>query len=77
MIGLPAGHRRPARFAHSLHGEKKRAPLDRGRGRHCGLVMRRGCLLVHDPDRGTRGAGETVADHLYEVRPDRSLALIN
>jgi hypothetical protein len=36
-----------------------------------------GCLVVHDPDRGTRGAGETVADHLYEVRPDRSLALIN
>jgi hypothetical protein len=35
------------------------------------------CVLVHDPDRGTRGAGETVADHLYEVRPDRSLALIN
>jgi hypothetical protein len=35
------------------------------------------CVLVHDPDRGTRGASETVADHLYEVRPDRSLALIN
>jgi hypothetical protein len=36
-----------------------------------------GCVLVHDPDRGTRGAGETVANHLYEVNPDRSLALIN
>jgi hypothetical protein len=35
------------------------------------------CVLVHDPDRGTRGASETVANHLYEVRPDRSLALIN
>jgi hypothetical protein len=35
------------------------------------------CVLVHDPDRGTLGARETVADHLYEVRPDRSLALIN
>jgi hypothetical protein len=36
-----------------------------------------GCVLVHDPDRGTRGASETVADHLYEVHADRSLALIN
>ena len=36
-----------------------------------------GCLLVHDPDRGTRGPDETIADHLYEVLPDRSLALIN
>jgi hypothetical protein len=35
-----------------------------------------GCLLVHDPDRGTRGA-RAVANHLYEVRPDLSLALIN
>jgi hypothetical protein len=35
------------------------------------------CVLVHDPDRGTRGANETVAHHLYELRPDRSLALIN
>ena len=36
-----------------------------------------GWSLVHDPDRGTRGASETVADHLYEVHADRSLALIN
>ena len=36
-----------------------------------------GCVLVHDPDRGTRGASETVANHLYEVSPDKSLALIN
>jgi hypothetical protein len=36
-----------------------------------------GCVLVHDPDRGSRGAGETVANHLYEVQADRSLALIN
>jgi hypothetical protein len=36
-----------------------------------------GCLLVHDPDRGQRGARETVVDVLYEVRPDRSLVLIN
>jgi hypothetical protein len=36
-----------------------------------------GCVLVHDPDRGTRGANETVASHLYELRADRSLALIN
>jgi hypothetical protein len=36
-----------------------------------------GCLLVHDPDRGQRGARETVADVLYEVRDDRSLTLIN
>jgi hypothetical protein len=36
-----------------------------------------GCLLVHDPDRGTLGASETIADHLYELRPDRSLSLIN
>ena len=35
------------------------------------------CVLVHDPDHGTRGAGATVASHLYEVGPDRSLALIN
>jgi hypothetical protein len=33
--------------------------------------------LVHDPDRGTRGASETIANHLYEVLPDRGLALIN
>jgi hypothetical protein len=100
--------------------EKKRVPLDRGRSRRCGFVMRGGggalvadggdwvrdasrpicrvlaaqwlelpesslrdgaidyvgCLLVHDPDRGTRGA-RSVANHLYEVRPDLSLALIN
>jgi hypothetical protein len=36
-----------------------------------------GCVLVYDPDRGTRGTSETVADVLYEVRPDRSLLLIN
>jgi hypothetical protein len=36
-----------------------------------------GCVLVHDPDRGTRGARDTVVEHMYEVRPDRSLALIN
>jgi hypothetical protein len=35
------------------------------------------CALVHDPDRGARGAADTVAQQLYEVRPDRSLALIN
>ena len=35
------------------------------------------CLLVHDPDRGNRGARETVVEHIYEVRPDRSLALID
>jgi hypothetical protein len=36
-----------------------------------------GCVLVHDPDRGTLGARDTVVDHVYEVRPDRSLALIH
>lgn len=36
-----------------------------------------GCVLVHDPDRGPRGTGATVADVLYEVLPDRSLLLIN
>jgi hypothetical protein len=35
------------------------------------------CLLVHDPDRGTRGARETVAEHFYEVRADRSLLPID
>jgi hypothetical protein len=35
------------------------------------------CVLVHDPDRGNRGARDTVAEHLYEARPDRSLALID
>jgi hypothetical protein len=46
-------------------------------GMQGGTIDYVGCLLVHDPDRGTRGAGETVADHLYEVHSDRSLALIN
>jgi hypothetical protein len=32
---------------------------------------------VHDPNRGNRGARETVGDHLYEVLLNRSLALIN
>jgi hypothetical protein len=36
-----------------------------------------GCVLVHDPDRGPLVASETIADHLYELRSDRSLALIN
>ena len=35
------------------------------------------CVLVHDPDRGAQGARDTVVEHLYEVRPDRSLLVIN
>jgi hypothetical protein len=35
------------------------------------------CVLVHDPDRGTKGAKDTVVEHFYEVRPDRSLAHFN
>jgi len=36
-----------------------------------------GCLLVHDPNRGSRDASHTVANHLYEVRPSRELAVID
>ena len=35
------------------------------------------CLLVHDPDHGTRGARDTVVEHVYEVRPGRNLARID
>jgi hypothetical protein len=35
------------------------------------------CLLVHDPDRGSLGARDTVVEHIYEVRPDHSLLIIN
>lgn len=36
-----------------------------------------GCVLVHDPDAGARGASNTVVEHVYEVRPDHSLLVIN
>jgi hypothetical protein len=36
-----------------------------------------GCVLVHDPDRGALGARDTVVEHIYEVRPDHSLLVIN
>ena len=36
-----------------------------------------GCVLVHDPDAGARGPQDTVVEHLYEVRPDHSLLVIN
>ena len=36
-----------------------------------------GCLLVHDPNHGALGAASTVAHHVYEIRPDGELALIN
>lgn len=36
-----------------------------------------GCVLVYDPDRGALGARDTVVEHIYEVRPDHSLLVIN
>jgi hypothetical protein len=36
-----------------------------------------GCVLVHDPDRGALGAHDTVVEHIYEVRPDHRLLVIN
>jgi hypothetical protein len=36
-----------------------------------------GCVLVHDPDAGARGVQDTVVEHIYEVRPDHSLLVIN
>jgi hypothetical protein len=36
-----------------------------------------GCVLVHDPDAGARGPQDTVVEHIYEVRPDHSLLVIN
>lgn len=45
--------------------------------RRDGLVDYAACVLVHDPDRGTLGARDTVVEHLYEVRPDHSLLVIN
>jgi hypothetical protein len=35
------------------------------------------CVLVHDPDRGSRDPGDTVAERLYEVGPNRSLLSIH
>jgi hypothetical protein len=35
------------------------------------------CVLVHDPDAGARGARDTVIEHIYEVRPDHSLLVID
>jgi hypothetical protein len=35
------------------------------------------CVLVHDPDHGALGARDTVVEHIYEVRPDHSLLVIN
>jgi hypothetical protein len=35
------------------------------------------CVLVHDPDAGARGARDTVVEHIYEVRPDHSLLVID
>jgi hypothetical protein len=35
------------------------------------------CVLVHDPDRGALGAGETAVEHMYEVRLDHALLVIN
>jgi hypothetical protein len=45
--------------------------------RRDGYVDYAACVLVHDPDRGALGARNTVVEHIYEVRPDRSLLLIN
>jgi len=42
-----------------------------------GFVDYAACVLVHDPDRGSLGARETVVEHMYEVRPDNSLLVIN
>ena len=42
-----------------------------------GFVDYAGCVLVHDPDRGALGARDTVVEHMYEVRPDRSLLAID
>ena len=35
------------------------------------------CVLVHVPDRGGQGARDTVVEHMYQVRPDHSLLVIN
>ena len=42
-----------------------------------GFVDYAACVLVHDPDRGALGARDTVVEHMYEVRPDHSLLVIN
>ena len=47
-----------------------------GRGRD-GFIDYAACVLVHDPDRGGLGARDTVVEHMYEVRPDHSLLVIN
>jgi hypothetical protein len=49
-------------------------PETKGRDREVDYVA---CVLVHDPDRGTRGARDTVVEHFYEVRPDHRLLSIN
>jgi hypothetical protein len=36
-----------------------------------------GCVLVHDPDRGSLGARDTVTEHIYEVQPEGPLLAIN
>lgn len=36
-----------------------------------------GCVLVHDPAHGPLGARNTVVEHLYELRQDHNLALID
>ena len=36
-----------------------------------------GCVLVHDPDRGSLGARDTVTEHIYEVQPEQGLLVIN
>lgn len=49
-------------------------PETKGRDREVDYVA---CVLVHDPDRGTRGARDTVVERFYEVRPDHRLLSIN
>jgi hypothetical protein len=49
-------------------------PETKGRDREVDYVA---CVLVHDPDRGTRGARDTVVEHFYEVRPHHRLLSIN
>jgi hypothetical protein len=42
-----------------------------------GLVDYAACVLVHDPDRGSRGTSATTVEQIYEVRPDGPLLTIN
>ncbi len=58
----------------SLASQWIEMPETKGRDREVDYVA---CVLVHDPDRGTRGARDTVVEHFYEVRPDHRLLAIN